>query len=99
MNRATPKSLSLAAVIKKEGAEAALKRIISLGLLDKSRKILKKGNRVEIPVLQQLDEFDMVVQERPSFYRKLPDLSVALRDEVPESCLNLLPRGWFILGA
>jgi len=98
LNRATPKSLSLAAVIKKEGAEAALKRIISLGLLDKSRKILKKGNRVEIPVLQQLDEFDMVVQERPSFYRKLPDLSVALRDEVPESCLNLLPRGWFILG-
>ena len=98
MNRATQKGPRLAAVIKKEGAEAALKRIISLGLLDKGRKILKKGDRVEIPVLEYLDEFEMVVQECPSFYRKRPGLSAALRGQMPESCLNLLPRGWFILG-
>jgi len=98
LNRATPKSPRLAAVIKKEGAEVALKRIISLGLLDKGRKVLKKGDRVEIPVLEHLDEFDMVVQESPSFYRKRADLSAALRGQMPESGLNLLPRGWFILG-
>ena len=98
MSRATPKSPSLAAIAKREDAEAALKRIICLGLLDKSRKVIKKEGRVEIPVLRQLGEFDMVVQDRPSFYRKLPDLSAALEDQIPESLLCLLPRGWFILG-
>ena len=98
MSRATPKSPSLAAIAKREDAEAALKRIICLGLLDKSRKVIKKEGRVEIPVLRQLGEFDMVVQDRPSFYRKLPDLSAALEDLIPESLFCLLPRGWFILG-
>jgi len=98
LSRATPKSPSLAAIAKREDAEAALKRIICLGLLDKSRKVIKKEGRVEIPVLRQLGEFDMVVQDRPSFYRKLPDLSAALEDLIPESLFCLLPRGWFILG-
>ena len=98
MSRATPKSPSLAAIAKREDAAAALKRIICLGLLDKSRKVKKREGRVEIPVLEQLGEFDMVVQDRPSFYRKLPDLSVAMQDQIPESLHSLLPRGWFILG-
>ena len=98
MSRATPKSPSLAAIAKREDAEAALKRIICLGLLDKSRKVIKKEGRVEIPVLRQLGEFDMVVQDRPSFYRKLPDLSAAMQDQIPKRLLSLLPRGWFILG-
>ena len=67
MSRATLKSPSLAAVAKREDAAAALKRIICLGLLDKSRKVIKKEDRVEIPVLEKLGEFDMVVQDRPSF--------------------------------
>ncbi|HQQ37735.1 MAG TPA: class I SAM-dependent methyltransferase family protein, partial [Methanothrix sp.] len=78
MSRATPKSPSLAAVAKREDADAALKRIICLGLLDKSRKVIRREDRVEIPVLGELGEFDMVVQDRPSFYRKLPDLTAAL---------------------
>jgi len=79
LSRATPKSPSLAAIVKREDAEAALKRIICLGLLDKSRKVIRREDRVEIPVLGELGEFDMVVQDRPSFYRKLPDLTAALR--------------------
>lgn len=98
MSRATPKSPSLAAVAKREDAAAALKRIICLGLLDKSRKVIKKEDRVEIPVLEKLGEFDMVVQDRPSFYRMLPDLTAALRGQIPEGLHSLLPRGWFILG-
>ncbi len=98
MSRAIPKSPKLAAIARKEDAEKALKRIISLGLLDKSRKIIKREDRVEIPVTGKLPEFDMVVQESPSFYRKRPDLSAALHGEIPEKCLHLLPRGWFILG-
>ena len=98
MSRATQKSPSLAAIAKREDAAAALKRIICLGLLDKSRKVIKREDRVEIPVLGQLGEFDMVVQDRPSFYRKLPDLSAALEDQIPERLQSLLPRGWFILG-
>ena len=98
MSRVTPRSSSLAAIAKREDAAAALKRIICLGLLDKSRKVIKREDRVEIPVLEQLGEFDMVVQERPSFYRKLPDLSAALQDQIPERLICLLPRGWFLLG-
>ena len=98
MSRATPKSPSLAAVAKREDAAAALKRIICLGLLDKSRKVIRREDRVEIPVLGELGEFDMVVQDRPLFYRKLPDLTAALRGQIPEGLLRLLPRGWFILG-
>ena len=55
MSRATPKSSSLAATAKREDAAAALKRIICLGLLDKSRKVIRKEGRVEIPVLEQED--------------------------------------------
>jgi tRNA wybutosine-synthesizing protein 2 len=98
LSRATPKSPSLAAIAKREDAAAALKRIICLGLLDKSRKVIKKEDRVEIPILQQLGGFDMVVQDRPSFYRKLPDLTAALQGQIPEGLLSLIPRGWFILG-
>lgn len=98
MSRATPKNFNLAATARKEDAKAALERIASLGLLDKSRKIIKKEDRVEIPVLEQLGEFEMVVQESPSFYSKLPDLPAALHDRIPEECLPLLPRGWLILG-
>ena len=98
MSRATLKSPSLAAVAKREDAAAALKRIICLGLLDKSRKVIKKEDRVEIPVLEKLGEFDMVVQDRPSFYRMLPDLTAALRGQIPEGLHSLLPRGWFIMG-
>ena len=98
MSRATPKSPNLAAIARREDAEAALKRITSIGLLDKSRKVIRREDRVEIPVLRQLSEFDMVVQESPSFYLKLPELSAALQDRIPEKCLSLLPRGWFILG-
>lgn len=98
MSRATPKSPNLAAIARREDAEAALKRIISIGLLDKSRKVIRREDRVEIPVLRRLSEFDMVVQESPSFYLKRPELSEALQDLIPERCLSLLPRGWFILG-
>ena len=100
MSRATPKSpsLAVAAIAKRKDAAAALKRIITLGLLDKSRKVIKREDRVEIPILQQLGGFDMVVQDRPSFYRKLPDLTAALQGQIPEGLLSLLPRGWFILG-
>jgi len=92
LSRATPKSPSLAAVAKREDAAAALKRIICLGLLDKSRKVIRREDRVEIPVLGELGEFDMVVQDRPLFYRKLPDLTAALRGQIPEGLLRLLPN-------
>lgn len=99
MSRATPQSPRLAAVVGKKDAQAALKAIISDGALDTSRKIIRKDGHVEIPVIRRLSGFDFVSQDDPTFYRKMPDLCAALHGEIPEECLQLLPRGWFILGA
>lgn len=98
MSRATSRSPSLASVVGKRDAQAALERIISLGLLDKSRKIIKRDELVEIPVIGEVSGFNTAVQDCPSFYRKLPDLGAALQEEIPQCLLSLLPRGWFILG-
>jgi tRNA wybutosine-synthesizing protein 2 len=98
LSRATPERHRLAAVVGKRDAQAALKAIISNGALDGSRRIIKKDCHIEIPLVRPVQGFDIVLQEDPSFYRKALDLHAALDGAIPEECLSLLPRGWFILG-
>jgi tRNA wybutosine-synthesizing protein 2 len=88
----------LAAVADKAHADVAIERIISLGAFDKSRKIIKRDAHVEIPVVSLVSGFNIIRQEDPAYYRMHPDLSLALRSVLPEDCMMLLPRGWFILG-
>jgi len=75
-----------------------LKRIASLGLLDRSRKVLERGAYVEIPVREAIPDCDVVQQREPSFYRRGPDLAALLKGAISHKEAGLLPRGWYILG-
>ena len=101
MNRATPardRQVSLAVRAHKKDASEVLKAIVSQGALDKGRKVIKAGEHVEIPVTRPVSGWELLQQKAPVFYRKLPDLALALQDEIPGDLLALLPRGWFLLG-
>jgi tRNA wybutosine-synthesizing protein 2 len=98
LSRATPEKIRLAVKAERKDATEALKRLVSLGVFDRSRKVIKRKSHVEIPVVRSVSGFKLVVQENPAFYRKVPDLAEALQGKVPEKCIHLIPRGWFILG-
>lgn len=98
MSRATARNASLAVRTKRIDADATLKRIVSLGLLDKSRKVLERNGFVEIPVKEPLPNYEVVLQEGPSYYRETQDLASALGKDLPPNAMRLLPRGWYILG-
>ena len=98
MNRAISGDIRLAVRAEKKDANATLKKVASLGLLDRSRKVLERGSHVEIPVIQPVSGFEMVAQEKPAFYKRTPDLTEALQSELSEADLDLLPRGWYIQG-
>ena len=98
MSRASTRNASLAARVRRIDADATLKRIISCGLLDKSRKVLERGGYVEIPVTGPVSGCDIIQQGEPSFYRSAPDLAEGLIGKLPAKCMDLLPRGWYILG-
>ena len=99
MSRATPEKIRLAVIAEKKDANAALKRIVSQGVFDKSRKVIKRQSHVEIPVIRSVSGCKLVMQEDPDFYKKKPDLFHALQGKIPEECQHLIPRGWFLLGA
>jgi tRNA wybutosine-synthesizing protein 2 len=98
LSRATPEKIRLAVIAKKKDADAALKRVVSLGAFDKSRKVIKRQSHVEIPVIRSVSGCELVMQEDPAFYKKKPDLFHALQGKIPEECIHLIPRGWFLLG-
>jgi len=68
------------------------------GLLDKRRKIVRRGEMVEIPVLKEITGMQIVEQQSPEHYIKMPELADLLDGSIPEPLKKLLPRGWFILG-
>lgn len=101
MSRATPKSPkpSLLAVRAKRGDVAALLRIIAAeGLLDRSRKVLEAGSYAEIPVTSNVPGFQVVSQDAPLYYRRVPELAESLKGQLLPEDAELLPRGWYILG-
>ncbi len=98
MSRATSRNASLAIKAKRADAEATLKKVISFGLLDRNRKVREKGSFVEIPVREPLSGCEVIPQEEPEYYRRIPNLAEALQGELPPEAIPLLPRGWYILG-
>ena len=98
MSRSTDRNISQAVRAERKDADATLKRVITLGLLDRSRKVMQKGNYIEIPVSGPVSGCDIVPQEVPEFYKRTPDLAEALQGVLPSKAIHLLPRGWYILG-
>lgn len=98
MSRATSGNVRLAVRAVRTDTNATLKRVSSLGLLDRSRKVLEKGGFVEIPVTKPVPGCEVIAQERPAFYKRTSDLAEFLQSEMRKEDIDLLPRGWYIQG-
>ncbi len=66
--------------------------------LDFKRKVLVRGDHVEIPVRVPLPGYRTFYQEHPEFYKRTPGLCELLEEEATPQELSWLPRGWYILG-
>jgi tRNA wybutosine-synthesizing protein 2 len=98
LSRATPRKNRMAVIAQNKDADEALKSIVSLGVFDRSRKVIKRQSHVEIPVIRSVYGCELIMQDEPVFYREKPDLFHALQGIIPEECNHLIPRGWFLLG-
>lgn len=92
------KKLTKAVRVRVEESESVRQKLISLSVLDKSRKLLKKDGFIEIPVTENFrtNEFTLIEQDNPEYY--LQEKTVFDELDIPDSEKKLLPRGWQILG-
>ncbi|HOT06397.1 MAG: tRNA wyosine derivatives biosynthesis protein Taw2 [Methanosaeta sp. PtaB.Bin039] len=97
MSRASPKT-DLAVVVEKWRGDEALSLVRCLGLLDGRRRVRRTGENIEIPVLQEVPGLQTVKQEGAIPFRQLPSLAELLEGRLSPGLIELLPRGWFILG-
>jgi tRNA wybutosine-synthesizing protein 2 len=98
LSRATAPSDNLAVRTAKEDAEAVLSLAVAGDVLDKRRKVLLRGDYVEIPVTVPLPGYPSFSQELPEFYKRTPGLGELFDGKATSRELRLLPRGWYILG-
>ncbi len=87
-----------AVLVGKNEAEAARQELLSMGVFDKTRKLVKKGGFVEIPVKEffPAGELTLIEQEHPDFYT--PNKTLANYLDIPADEKKLLPAGWQVLG-
>ena len=92
------KKITKAVRVRVEESEYIRQKLISLLVLDKSRKLLKKDGFIEIPVTENFktNEFTLIDQDNPEYY--LQEKTVFNDLDIPESEKKLLPRGWQVLG-
>ena len=88
----------LAALVSRGEAKVAIEEISSSGLLDSRRKVLTRQSVVEIPVKGPPLAYQTIVQEHPVFFKRSPELADLMKSQMNPDQLELLPRGWFILG-
>lgn len=79
-------------------AQEAKQAAYQSDLLDPERKIVVREGFAEIPVTSPLPGYELVRQKAPEFYNKASDLAGFLRDTLTGDEIDLLPRGWAILG-
>ena len=79
-------------------AETERKRLLSESALDGTRKPVKKGDFIEIPVVDSFadDDFIIIEQEDPEFYIPKTELGDLL--DISEDERKFLPSGWQVLG-
>ena len=87
-----------AVLVVGEEAEKVRHKLLSEGVLDKTRKIVKKNGFVEIPVKESsaINGFTLIEQDTPEFYFPKKTLRSIL--DIPEYEEKFLPSGWQILG-
>ncbi len=91
--------------VNSKRAGELIKKLEELGLRDKSRRIVARGDYVEIPVrfgeeLRKLEsELGVeVVEQKNPVYARPRTLEDALRDKLPENVLRKLPKTYKVLG-
>lgn len=72
--------------------------VVASKKLDSKRKVLVRGDHVEIPIKTPIPGYKTFCQEQPEFYRRTPGLGDLLEGELTPLELSFLPRGWYILG-
>lgn len=84
-----------------EEAESIRLKISEAGKLDPDRRIrvIEQEERfLEIPVIEDIEGFEMYLQDDPIFYNKWRSLEDRLKNSIADKELKLLPSGWQILG-
>lgn len=80
-------------------AEEIRKRLKDEGALDTRRRIIDRGEVVEIPILRENGlNYPVVRQDAPEYYRRPPTLAQELQGQIPDELLSLLPSGWQFIG-
>lgn len=82
--------------VREEEAETVRQKLLSEGAIDRTRKLVKRGGFIEIPVTDLAVEFTVIEQEKPEFYTSKKTPGTIL--DMSENEKKLLPSGWQILG-
>ena len=82
--------------VRGEEAENVRQKLLSDGILDKTRKLVKRNGFIEIPVTDSRGGIGLVEQETPEFY--LPKKTLGSILNIPLHEKELLPSGWQLLG-
>ncbi|NJD77765.1 MAG: class I SAM-dependent methyltransferase family protein [Candidatus Methanoperedens sp.] len=87
-----------AVLANRKDAEDIRQKLLSGGLFDRKRKLVEKGDYVEIPVKDFLpvENLTFIEQEQPEFYSPKKTLADCL--DIPDSKKKHLPAGWQVLG-
>ena len=91
-----------ALLVPKEQAETLRKQLLEAGYMDSRRKLKVRGNDLEIPVIgnvpPEFAQFPGIRQKKPEYYENEPALRDLMKKYLGGDKLDLLPRGWQILG-
>ncbi|TRZ88450.1 MAG: class I SAM-dependent methyltransferase family protein [Methanosarcinales archaeon] len=79
-----------------EDAETIRQKLLSVGAIDKTRKLVKRDGFIEIPVTDVAVEFPVIEQGKPEFY--IPKKTLGSIFDITEHEKKLLPSGWQLLG-
>ncbi len=87
-----------AVLVSGKYAEIVRLKLLSEGVLDKTRKPVRRNGFVEIPSNESFDseDFNLIEQAKPEFYSPKKMLSDCL--DIPENEKKFLPSGWQVLG-
>ncbi len=85
-----------AVLARVEEVESVRQKLLSGDALDKTRKLVRKGSFVEIPVKFDVEGFTLIEQEAPKLY--IPKKTLGDILDIPDNEKKLLPSGWQVLG-
>ncbi|MFH0903963.1 MAG: class I SAM-dependent methyltransferase family protein [Methanobacteriota archaeon] len=85
-----------AVLVREEEAENVRQKLLSDGILDRTRKLVKRNGFIEIPVTDSRGGIGLVEQEKPEFY--IPKKTLGSILDIPLHEKKLLPSGWQLLG-